>query len=111
MAEIVASAFALRGGSDAWLQASWRSRVAPLLPNWPMFRAVLLGPRVYAPDFLTPAPRTSRPTLADELAGAAEIVMRKTAATPVAIIRGAAEWMGDGSGRMLVREAGRDLFR
>ena len=49
--------------------------------------------------------------LADELAGAAEIVMRKTAATPVAIIRGAAEWTGDGSGRMLVREAGRDLFR
>ena len=49
--------------------------------------------------------------LADELAGAAEIVMRKTAATPVAIIRGAAEWTGDGSGRMLVRDASRDLFR
>jgi coenzyme F420-0:L-glutamate ligase/coenzyme F420-1:gamma-L-glutamate ligase len=49
--------------------------------------------------------------LADELAGAAEIVMRKTAGTPVAIVRGAAEWTGDGSGRMLVREASRDLFR
>jgi coenzyme F420-0:L-glutamate ligase/coenzyme F420-1:gamma-L-glutamate ligase len=49
--------------------------------------------------------------LADELAGAAEIAMRKTAGTPVAIVRGAAEWMGDGSGRMLVREASRDLFR
>jgi coenzyme F420-0:L-glutamate ligase/coenzyme F420-1:gamma-L-glutamate ligase len=49
--------------------------------------------------------------LADELAGAAEIVMRKTAGTPVAIVRGAAEWTGVGSGRMLMREAGRDLFR
>jgi coenzyme F420-0:L-glutamate ligase/coenzyme F420-1:gamma-L-glutamate ligase len=49
--------------------------------------------------------------LADELAGAAEIVMRKTAGTPVAIVRGAAEWTGEGSGRMLVREASRDLFR
>jgi len=49
--------------------------------------------------------------LADELAGAAEIVTRKTGRTPVAIVRGAAEWSGEGSGRMLVREAGRDLFR
>jgi coenzyme F420-0:L-glutamate ligase/coenzyme F420-1:gamma-L-glutamate ligase len=49
--------------------------------------------------------------LADELAGAAEIVTRKTAGTPVAIIRGAAEWAGEGSARMLVREASRDMFR
>jgi coenzyme F420-0:L-glutamate ligase/coenzyme F420-1:gamma-L-glutamate ligase len=49
--------------------------------------------------------------LADELAGAAEIVMRKSAGTPVAIVRGAAEWSGDGNGRMLVRDASRDLFR
>jgi coenzyme F420-0:L-glutamate ligase/coenzyme F420-1:gamma-L-glutamate ligase len=49
--------------------------------------------------------------LADELAGAAEIVMRKTAGTPVAIVRGAAEWTGAGTGRMLLREASRDLFR
>jgi coenzyme F420-0:L-glutamate ligase/coenzyme F420-1:gamma-L-glutamate ligase len=49
--------------------------------------------------------------LADELAGAAEIVMRKISGTPVAIVRGAAEWTGDGSGRTLVREASRDLFR
>ena len=49
--------------------------------------------------------------LADELAGAAEIVTRKTARTPVAIVRGAGEWSGEGSGRMLLREAGRDLFR
>lgn len=71
VAEVVASAFALRGGSDAWLQASWRARVTPCLPNWPTFQAVLLGPRGYVPDFLTPAPRTGRPTLAEELADVA----------------------------------------
>jgi coenzyme F420-0:L-glutamate ligase/coenzyme F420-1:gamma-L-glutamate ligase len=49
--------------------------------------------------------------LADELASAAEIVTRKTAGTPVAIVRGAAEWAGEGNGRALVREASRDLFR
>ena len=49
--------------------------------------------------------------LADELAGAAEIVTRKAAGTPVAIVRGAAEWTGEGTGRMLVRDAKRDLFR
>jgi coenzyme F420-0:L-glutamate ligase / coenzyme F420-1:gamma-L-glutamate ligase len=49
--------------------------------------------------------------LADELAGAAEIVTRKSAGTPVAIVRGAAEWAGEGNGKMLVRDARRDLFR
>jgi coenzyme F420-0:L-glutamate ligase/coenzyme F420-1:gamma-L-glutamate ligase len=49
--------------------------------------------------------------LADELAGAAEVVTRKSAGTPVAIARGAAEWVGEGNGRMLVRDASRDLFR
>ena len=49
--------------------------------------------------------------LADELAGAAEIVTRKSAGTPVAIVRGAAEWGGDGNGKMLVRDARHDLFR
>ena len=49
--------------------------------------------------------------LADEIASAAEIVMRKAARIPVAIVRGAAEWAGDGSGRLLVRDAARDLFR
>jgi hypothetical protein len=67
MAEVVASAFALRGGPGAWLQASWRSRTAPMLPRWPTFAAVLAGPHGYAPDFLTPPPRTSRPSLAEEL--------------------------------------------
>jgi coenzyme F420-0:L-glutamate ligase / coenzyme F420-1:gamma-L-glutamate ligase len=49
--------------------------------------------------------------LADELAGAAEVVTRKAAGTPVAIVRGAGEWAGDGCGRTLVREPERDLFR
>ena len=30
---------------------------------------------------------------------------------PVAIVRGAAEWTGEGSGRLLLRDAERDLFR
>ena len=49
--------------------------------------------------------------IADELAGAAELVMRKTARTPVAIVHGAAEWVGEGTGRMLVRDRSRDMFR
>jgi coenzyme F420-0:L-glutamate ligase / coenzyme F420-1:gamma-L-glutamate ligase len=49
--------------------------------------------------------------LADELAAAAEIVTRKAAGTPVAIVRGAGEWAGEGNGRALVRDASRDLFR
>jgi coenzyme F420-0:L-glutamate ligase/coenzyme F420-1:gamma-L-glutamate ligase len=49
--------------------------------------------------------------VADELASAAELVMRKTTATPVAIVRGAAEWVGEGTGRMLLRDPSLDLFR
>jgi coenzyme F420-0:L-glutamate ligase/coenzyme F420-1:gamma-L-glutamate ligase len=49
--------------------------------------------------------------IADELASAAELVMRKTTGMPVAIVRGAAEWVGQGSGRMLLRDPSRDLFR
>jgi len=49
--------------------------------------------------------------IADELAGAAELVMRKATGIPVAIVRGAAEWAGDGTAQMLVRDASRDLFR
>ncbi|GAA0558799.1 hypothetical protein GCM10010172_47310 [Paractinoplanes ferrugineus] len=88
MAEVVASTFALRGGSDAWLQASWRARTAPMLPSWPTFAAVLGGPRGAAPDFLTPPPRTGRPTLAEELAD--------VAATPLDQVAGQvhAGWAG-----------------
>lgn len=49
--------------------------------------------------------------LADEIAGAAEIVMRKVARIPVAVVRGAAEWAGPGDARPLVRDSARDLFR
>jgi coenzyme F420-0:L-glutamate ligase/coenzyme F420-1:gamma-L-glutamate ligase len=49
--------------------------------------------------------------IADELASAAELVMRKTKGTPVAIVRGAAEWGAEGTARALVRDASRDLFR
>jgi coenzyme F420-0:L-glutamate ligase/coenzyme F420-1:gamma-L-glutamate ligase len=49
--------------------------------------------------------------IADEIAGAAELVMRKATGTPVAIVRGAAEWAGDGGAQLLVRDAARDLFR
>jgi len=49
--------------------------------------------------------------VADEIAGAAELVMGKTTATPVAVVRGAAEWIGEGTGAMLLRPASLDLFR
>jgi coenzyme F420-0:L-glutamate ligase / coenzyme F420-1:gamma-L-glutamate ligase len=49
--------------------------------------------------------------LADEIAGAAEIVMGKTSRRPVAVVRGVSEWMGGGSARTLLRDAARDLFR
>jgi len=49
--------------------------------------------------------------LADELAGLAEIVTRKTCSTPVAVVRGAGDSIGEGTGRMLLRDASRDLFR
>jgi coenzyme F420-0:L-glutamate ligase/coenzyme F420-1:gamma-L-glutamate ligase len=48
--------------------------------------------------------------VADEIAAAAELVMRKTARLPVAIVRGAAEWLGDGTGAQLRRDASKDLF-
>jgi coenzyme F420-0:L-glutamate ligase/coenzyme F420-1:gamma-L-glutamate ligase len=49
--------------------------------------------------------------VADELAGAAELVMGKVDRVPVAIVRGAAFEPGDAGARSLVRPAERDLFR
>lgn len=49
--------------------------------------------------------------IADELASAAELVMRKTAQTPVVVVRGAGEWLGSGTGAMLRRDRSTDLFR
>ncbi|MBD0330857.1 MAG: coenzyme F420-0:L-glutamate ligase [Thermoleophilia bacterium] len=49
--------------------------------------------------------------VADEIAGAAELVMGKTAGVPAAIVRGLAHLAGDGRARDLVMPPERDLFR
>ena len=50
--------------------------------------------------------------VADEIASAAELVMGKAAAVPVAIVRGLPrDWYRDGSVRELIRPAHEDLFR
>jgi coenzyme F420-0:L-glutamate ligase / coenzyme F420-1:gamma-L-glutamate ligase len=49
--------------------------------------------------------------VADEIASAAEMVMRKTARMPAVLVRGAGEWLGEGSASELIRPASRDLFR
>jgi coenzyme F420-0:L-glutamate ligase/coenzyme F420-1:gamma-L-glutamate ligase len=48
--------------------------------------------------------------VADELAGAAELVLGKTSGIPAAVVRGA-DLRGEGSARDLVMPAERDLFR
>jgi coenzyme F420-0:L-glutamate ligase/coenzyme F420-1:gamma-L-glutamate ligase len=48
--------------------------------------------------------------IADDLASAAGVVMRKTARSPVVVVRGL-ELAGDGLGRDLVRPAAEDVFR
>ena len=48
--------------------------------------------------------------VADDLASAAGLVMRKTARAPVVVIRGLG-LVGDGHGRDLIRPAGEDVFR
>jgi coenzyme F420-0:L-glutamate ligase / coenzyme F420-1:gamma-L-glutamate ligase len=54
--------------------------------------------------------RSTVRAVADELASAAELVLGKTAARPVAIVRGAAFTRGEGSIRDLVMPAENDLF-
>jgi coenzyme F420-0:L-glutamate ligase / coenzyme F420-1:gamma-L-glutamate ligase len=50
--------------------------------------------------------------VADEIAGAAELVMGKAASIPAAIVRGLdAAWRRDGTARELVRAPSEDLFR
>lgn len=48
---------------------------------------------------------------ADELASAAELVMRKTRRVPVAIVRGLPDVAGDGQASELLRPRERDMFR
>jgi coenzyme F420-0:L-glutamate ligase/coenzyme F420-1:gamma-L-glutamate ligase len=54
--------------------------------------------------------RTTMIAVADEIAGAAELVMGKTGGIPAAIVRGL-DVRGEGSARDLVMPADRDLFR
>jgi coenzyme F420-0:L-glutamate ligase / coenzyme F420-1:gamma-L-glutamate ligase len=54
--------------------------------------------------------KTTKIAVADEIAGAAELVMGKTARIPAAIVRGVSA-SGDGTARELVIPAERDLFR
>jgi coenzyme F420-0:L-glutamate ligase / coenzyme F420-1:gamma-L-glutamate ligase len=54
--------------------------------------------------------KTTTIAVADEIAGAAELVMGKTAGIPAAIVRGLRP-SGDGRARDLVMPAERDLFR
>ena len=54
--------------------------------------------------------RTTAIAVADEIAGAAELVMGKTAGIPAAIVRGL-DVAGEGSARDLVMPPDRDLFR
>ena len=54
--------------------------------------------------------RTTTVAVADEIAGAAELVMGKTAGIPAAIVRGL-DLRGEGTARDLVMPAERDLFQ
>jgi coenzyme F420-0:L-glutamate ligase/coenzyme F420-1:gamma-L-glutamate ligase len=54
--------------------------------------------------------RTTQIAVADEIAGAAELVLGKASAIPAAIVRGV-DVRGDGSARELVMPRERDLFR
>jgi coenzyme F420-0:L-glutamate ligase / coenzyme F420-1:gamma-L-glutamate ligase len=53
---------------------------------------------------------TTQIAVADEIAGAAQLVMRKTAGIPAAVVRGL-DLAGEGSAQELVMPADRDLFR
>ncbi len=55
--------------------------------------------------------RVSTMAVADELAGAAELVMGKLSRVPVAIVRGFDYQRAEGSARQLIRPEERDLFR
>lgn len=55
--------------------------------------------------------QATRICVADELAGAAELVMRKARGVPAAIVRGASVVAGRGSAAQIVRPPDEDLFR
>ena len=55
--------------------------------------------------------QATRICIADELAGAAELIMGKARRIPVAIVRGTPAVSGSGSAAEIVRPPGEDLFR
>ncbi|MDQ3812053.1 MAG: coenzyme F420-0:L-glutamate ligase [Chloroflexota bacterium] len=55
--------------------------------------------------------RVTNLATADEVAGAAELVMGKLDGVPVAVVRGLEHFLGEGSAADLVRPASADLFR
>lgn len=64
------------------------------------------------PDALGRTMQVTEVCVADQLAGAAEMVMGKSSGIPVAIVRGAdAEWFRESSMKEIVRPAREDLFR
>jgi coenzyme F420-0:L-glutamate ligase/coenzyme F420-1:gamma-L-glutamate ligase len=64
------------------------------------------------PDALGRTMQVTEVCVADQLAGAAEMVMGKSSGIPVAIIRGAeAAWLRESSIREIIRPAREDLFR
>jgi coenzyme F420-0:L-glutamate ligase/coenzyme F420-1:gamma-L-glutamate ligase len=64
------------------------------------------------PDALGRNLMVTEVAIADEIASAAELVMGKAAAVPVAIVRGLnAEWFRDSSIREMIRPSSEDLFR
>jgi len=66
MAEVVASTLALHG--PQWMFTRWRGTVTPRVrTGLDTFWSVFDTPTCAIADFLTPVPRTARPTLDDEL--------------------------------------------
>lgn len=64
------------------------------------------------PDALGRELHVTEVAIADEIAGAAELVMGKSTGVPAAIVRGLdPAWLGSGAGRDLVRDPRDDLFR
>jgi coenzyme F420-0:L-glutamate ligase/coenzyme F420-1:gamma-L-glutamate ligase len=64
------------------------------------------------PDALGRILHVTEVAIADEIAGAAELVMGKSYGIPAAVVRGLdATWFRDGSYRELVRPPSEDLFR
>ncbi|WP_306207485.1 ArsR/SmtB family transcription factor [Actinoplanes sp. RD1] len=82
MAEVVASAVALRRSSRFEMYATWRAEVSARLDGRRLssFDALVRGPHRHVPDFLTPVPTVVRPRLRDELAVVAATPLDRVAA-------------------------------